>query len=247
MSLFKLAKLQIEAYKDSARKTKLSMVPGASTFEVMYNPESFSLKYESEFQKAAGVGAGSQPARFVRSGAKVLNLKLIIDGTRVSMLPVEFLLGAPPSVAEKVDAFVELCFVRQGEIHEPSYLRVLWGAGPLQAGFDCRLKSVDVNYTSFDRDGSPLRAELSVSFVEALDPPKLAAKERLSSPDLTHLRTVAAGDTLPLLCAEIYGSSRHYLRVATANGLDDFRELVPGTQLHFPPYDKGDKGKRGAG
>jgi hypothetical protein len=236
-----LAKLQIEAYKDSARKTKLSMIPGASTFEVMYNPESFSLRYASEFQEVAGVGEGSRPARFVRSGAKVFGLKLIIDGTGVSTLPLLTIVPLA-SVAEQVDQFLELCFVRQGETHEPSYLRVLWGAGPLQAGFDCRLESVDVKYTSFDRDGAPLRAELDVSFVEALDPPKLAAQERLSSPDLTHLRTVVAGDTLPLLCAQIYGSSRHYLRVAEANGLDDLRELVPGTQLRFPPFDKGKKG-----
>jgi len=236
MSLFGLAKLQIEAYKDSARKTKLSPIPGASTFEVMYNPESFSLAYNSEFQKATGVGVGSKPARFVRSGPKLLSLQLVIDGTHVSMLPVEMLFGSPASVAEQVETFLDLCFVRQGEIHEPSYLRVLWGKGPLEAGFDCRLQSVDVKYTSFDRDGGPRRAELDVSFVEALDPPKLAAQERLSSPDLTHLRTVVAGDTLPLLCAEIYGSARHYLRVAEANGLDNFRELAPGTELRFPPF-----------
>lgn len=247
MGLFKLAKLEIEAYKDSARKTKISMIPGASSFEVMYNPESFSLRYASEFQKAAGVGTGSKPARFIRSGPKRLDLTLVIDGSDVGMLPVEMLISSPKSVSERVDKFLSLCFFRQGEIHEPAYLRVLWGKGPLQSGFDCRLESADVKYTSFDRDGAPLRAELSVGFVEDLDPPKLAAQERLSSPDLTHLRTVKAGDTLPLLCVEIYGSARHYLRVAEVNGLDDFRELEPGTQLRFPPFETTTKARRKGG
>ena len=44
-----------------------------------------------------------------------------------------------------------------------------------------------------------------------------------------------SGDTLPLLCKEIYGSSAHYLRVAADNRLDDFRNLVPGQTLYFAP------------
>jgi nucleoid-associated protein YgaU len=56
-----------------------------------------------------------------------------------------------------------------------------------------------------------------------------------SSPDLSHLVTVKAGDTLPLLCCNIYGSSVYYLEVARVNGLAHFRDLAPGMQLLFPP------------
>ena len=47
---------------------------------------------------------------------------------------------------------------------------------------------------------------------------------------------VLAGDTLPLLCQQIYGSATHYLQVAAFNGLDDFRVLEPGRELLFPPF-----------
>ena len=50
-----------------------------------------------------------------------------------------------------------------------------------------------------------------------------------------NFRTVKSGDTLPLLCKEIYGSSAYYLRVAADNELDDFRHLVPGQTLYFKP------------
>ena len=46
-----------------------------------------------------------------------------------------------------------------------------------------------------------------------------------------------AGDTLPLLCREIYGSASCYLRVAQVNALDDFRNLTVGQELIFPPFD----------
>ena len=55
-----------------------------------------------------------------------------------------------------------------------------------------------------------------------------------SSPDLSHVVTVKAGDTLPLLCYDIYGSSNPYIKVAAVNGLTDFRDLQPGQQLMFP-------------
>ena len=47
-----------------------------------------------------------------------------------------------------------------------------------------------------------------------------------------------SGDTLPLLCKEIYGSPEHYLRVAQANNLNNFRNLTPGQEIIFPPLEK---------
>ena len=47
---------------------------------------------------------------------------------------------------------------------------------------------------------------------------------------------VVDGDTLPLLCREIYGSASYYLRVAQVNRLDDFRNLTAGQELIFPPF-----------
>jgi nucleoid-associated protein YgaU len=107
-----------------------------------------------------------------------------------------------------------------------------------EPSFNCRLESVDIKYQAFDRDGAPLHAVLAATFVEQLDPAKRAAADNLSSPDLTHRRVVAEGDTLPLLFRAIYGSPSHYLRVAQVNGLDDFRSLTAGQELIFPPFER---------
>ena len=103
--------------------------------------------------------------------------------------------------------------------------------------FFCRLASVNVSYTSFHRDGTPLRAELDINLVSDQNVKKRLAEENKSSPDLTHHRVVKSGDTLPLLAKEIYGSAGHYLRVAQVNNLDDFRNLTPGQELFFPPLE----------
>ena len=122
-----------------------------------------------------------------------------------------------------------------GTIHEPNFLKVEWG----DLIFSCRLGSVDISYTSFNRDGTALRAELDVNLLSDQDVKKRIAKENKSSPDLTHSRIVKSGDSLPLLTKEIYGSSMYYLRVAQANNLDDFRNLTPGQEIFFPPLEQG--------
>ena len=49
------------------------------------------------------------------------------------------------------------------------------------------------------------------------------------------LYTVKPGDTLPLMCFQVYGDPRHYLVVAEFNRIDDFRQLTVGAPIVFPP------------
>jgi len=53
---------------------------------------------------------------------------------------------------------------------------------------------------------------------------------------------VKAGDTLPLMCYLIYGDPKYYLAVAEANGLGNFRSLIPGMAIVFPPLEKVNNG-----
>lgn len=227
----KLKKLSIKAYTTSARSS--SNLVG--TFEAMYNPTTFSQKYEITYGKNQGYNSSGKPANYARSKPKELSLKLVLDGTGVDEI------GLSPSrnkktVSERVKQFIDLTFTMNGQIHEPNYLMVEWG-GKEDGGliFSCRLKSVNVIYTSFERDGSPLRAELDIILISDQDVKKRVKKENKSSPDLTHSRIVKSGDTLPMLAKEIYGSPDYYLSVAMVNNLNDFRNLTPGQELFFPP------------
>lgn len=100
------------------------------------------------------------------------------------------------------------------------------------------LSELTLEYKLFDNEGQPLRAIGKATFSESTSP-KLAGKiENLQSPDLTHKRTVQAGDTLPLMTERIYGDSKYYLEVAKINNLVNFRQLKPGQELFFPPLEK---------
>lgn len=225
---FKLEKLKVKAFKSRRR----SATDAVGTFEAMFNPESFNQKYEIVYGKNQGYNSTNKRVDYERSKPAELNLTLVLDGTGVDQFDL-LRLGGTQTVAARVKAFLDLTFRMNGSIHEPNYLTVEWGA----LIFSCRLGSVDVKYTSFDRDGTPLRAELQAAFVADQEVKKRMAEENKSSPDLTHRIVVRAGDTLPLLTQRIYGTTDPYVWVAQVNGLDDFRRLTPGQELVFPPLE----------
>jgi len=139
------------------------------------------------------------------------------------------------TVSEQLDEFMKACYQMNGEIHEPNFLKIEWGS----VNFSCKLKTLDIKYTSFGKDGTPRRAELEVVFVEDLPKDKIAKLERKSSPDLTHVITVMEGDTLPLLTEKVYGVSDAslYIAVARVNQMNDFRNLKQGQRIFFPPLE----------
>lgn len=221
----KLSKMTIQVYEDSARSRRT----GALT--VMFNPASLSMSFSNVFPEKETINTEAQSASYARRSPARMSLSLVFDGTGLGDG------GGAGSVSRRIQEFLDSTVHMNGSTHEPSYLRVQWGDGLVQS-FDCRLQSVDINHKLFDKSGAPLRAELSTSFLEDLEDQKRTRLEGKSSPDLTHTRIVRSGDTLPLLCKEIYGSAAHYLRVARANDLSDFRRLVPGTEIVFPPLSK---------
>lgn len=227
---FKLEKLRIDSFRNRRRLG----LPDRQ-IKVMFNPASFTMRHENRFHRHQGINTSGARATFSHARADELSLELVFDGTGVSDTGVlAFTPLATPTVTKQIDGFLTACFYLDGQIHEPKYLTIHWGDGPL-ANFECRLKDVEINYTAFDKSGAPLRATVKATFVQGLDPEKRSRRDRKSSPDLSHRRVVRAGDTLPLLCREIYGSAAPYLIVAAANGLDDFRRLEPGRELVFPP------------
>jgi len=231
---FKLEKLKIVAFADRKRNGH-----PIGTFEAMFNPESITQKYEIQYGKGQGMGANNQRVDYSRSKPTDLNLKLILDGTGLHEAGVLNSMGVArlefpaKSVSARVEDFLKLTFRVNGDIHEPNSLTVIWG----KFQFACRLGSVDIKYTNFDRDGTPLRAELNIKLLSDINVIKQMRKKRLNSPDMTHSRIVKAGDTLPLLTKEIYGSAQYYWWVAEQNGLDDIRCLTPGQRLVFPPLE----------
>ena len=216
-----LEKLLIKAYE----KADYSGSP-VSEFESFINPNEITLAYELEWDAAQGSGTTGSRMNFKKMKPGDMSLTFFIDGTGAS--------GVKADVQEKIQQFQTVTGYN-GNIHRPNYLKVVWGTLQVKR---CVLKTASIAYKLFKPDGIPLRAVITAAFADNSDDQTRVALAQDSSPDLTHVRLVKAGDTLPALCYGIYGDPSYYLEVARANGIDDFRRLTPGTRIVFPPVEK---------
>jgi hypothetical protein len=218
-----LKKLRIDKYDGEKYGNKTGY------FDLLINPDTYTHTYSIEYENSTGQGMPAALMKFKRMGEETVGFKITFDGTGV--VPGTPAAPQSPSIKKDLDDFRSLVFKYQGQLHEPNYLQLTWGT----LAFRCRLKTLNLKYLLFTPEGEPVRAEADVLFSGHTVPSEGAQAVKKGSADLSHLVTVKAGDTLPLLCYRIYGTSVPYAQVARINGLKSFRRIEPGTELLFPP------------
>ncbi|OAB78815.1 CIS tube protein [Cochleicola gelatinilyticus] len=227
MSKGELKKLRITAYKDD----KFTEKAGDGEFTSLLNPEKYIFKYKVEYSEAQGQGTSATAPKFVRTVPEDLDLEFLFDRTGV-------LKGQDnkngDGIIDDIEKFRRVVFDYDGDEHKPFYVMIGWGT----LLFKGSLLEMSIEFKLFAPDGTPLRAVARAKFKGTVEDDLRVAKENNNSPDLTHVRTVMEGDTLPLMTFKIYGDSKYYLQVAAANKLTNFRRLKPGQKIHFPPIEK---------
>jgi hypothetical protein len=247
----KLEKMTIRAF----RTRKPGEAPQVSdnpedTYVVQVNPSSYTLSHALHYTYNQGQGFSSSEAVYSKSEPIVLKFDFLFDGTGVVPPPSELgdnpLVGAIASalfedkafkVMDEIQKFNRLVYKVDGKIHRPRPVLLVWGS----LVFPCVLTTANYSFTLFKPDGTPLRAVASCSFRESVPVAQRIRAENRTSPDLTHLREVQEGDSLPLLTDSIYGNAELYLEVARVNKLINFRRLRVGSRVAFPPVDKESK------
>lgn len=193
-----------------------------SKFEVMLNPSGYKHGYAICYNEKKALGQSAAQPKFKSTGGEKVDFDIVLDGTGVV---------GDADVDSQVNSLNAIVYKYDGNNHQPNLVRLLWGSFI----FFGRLNSMSIDYTLFRPSGVPLRAKVKLAFTGYVGSNEEALAANRSSPDLTHLIEVKAGDTLPLLCHRIYKDSSYYLEVAKINGLTNFRNIRPGTKLHFPP------------
>jgi contractile injection system tube protein len=221
-----LVKLMILSFSDDKRNKS-----NGPPYIALINPTSFrtgqNIAYSSRNQ-----GQGSTPPSqlYLNTLPKTMKFDFLFDttGAIVDLNP-----GAVfQTLDQQISNFLKYTFDYSGEAHRIPFLQVVWGPTIFTGTF----QNISVEYKLFDPTGMPIRAVLHCCFLES--PPDTGdddADTQQSSPDLTHSRVVVAGDTLPLLCNEIYEDSSYYLQVALVNNIANFRKLQVGSTIYFPP------------
>lgn len=218
-------KMRIAGFKEHPK----SMTGGGESaiYTVKTNPEKFNFKRKLSFNQENAANTGRDIFQFGGYDADRLNFDLVLDGTGVAT-DVQY------NVHDEIVELNEVLYDYHGEKHKPYFLRIEWGA----FRFICHLDSMSIEYTLFKSDGNPLRAKVSLAFLEATDPKAVEISAYKQSPDVTHIETFKAGDSLFEKCQEIYGDPRYYILVAQHNQLYNFRNIPEGKRIIFPPIAK---------
>lgn len=231
MAFGKSAVLSITGYKDKDYKSKVDAL------DFPFNPESLKIDMSNTYDFVKGLNQISGNLKFLRGKTTCLKVTLIIDSTLAKDF-VNFIDGALDGINGQLEKFLKLAYTMNDSSHESNYLILKWGSmkfGDSTAGFRCRLKKLEIEHKMFANDGTPLRSEAKCTFVESLSDDARAKKVKKNSPDLTHVRQVKQGDTLPKMVFDIYGNTQYLMAVAAVNNLDHFRSLTVGQSLIFPP------------
>lgn len=246
-------KLKIIAYTGPPNNQKLSTNP-ADSYVALVNPETYAIQYQIVLKNKNVPGTSGSNPNYVYTPVPNLQFDFLFDATGVipkpstlgalSDIPVVGAIASAVSgiispteeydVMNEINKFKNVLFTYQGVQHSPNKIQILWG----KLIFDGNLTSLNLNFKLFKPDGTPLRAVATANFSGSITDKLRVAKENKSSPDLTHIRQVMEGDTLPLMTYNIYGDSSYYLEVARVNNLFNFRNLKAGDKIIFPPINK---------
>jgi Contractile injection system tube protein len=241
----KLEKMTIRAFKPAARPDDPPQPSDKKEdmYVVQVNPKSYTLNHTLNYVYPRGQGFSAGEAVWNDAPPVNLAFEFLFDGTGVVPKPSELgdipLVGAitalvpgdPYVVMDEIKKFTALVYTFASGQHRPRSLLLVWGS----LTFPCVLSSLEFRYTLFKPDGTPLRAVAACTFCESVPDAERVRQENAQSPDLTHLRDVREGDTLPMLAYDIYGKPELYLAVARANKLVNFRRLRAPSRVAFPP------------
>jgi hypothetical protein len=234
----KFEKVTITAYKSSAFKESEKIAEGE--FTALVNPEGYNRAYKIKYKEQQASGTKAQEMKLDKVEPEDMDLEFLFDKT--GALPGTFKAkdeaGQDKERAEgiwpDIEKFKKVVYDYNGEIHRPPFLKLQWG----ELIFKCVLRDMTINFKLFRSNGTPLRATVKTKFTATVENELRVRSENKQSPDITHVRIVKDGDTLPMLAFQVYNDPSYYIKVAEKNKLTSFRRLTPGQKLFFPPIEK---------
>jgi hypothetical protein len=214
---------------------KLRIVPqdrNLSEVVALFNPNTYSISKSVEYQQHRRKELNAPLLSFVGGGSRTLSLQLFFDVTEFPKVGG----WRVNDVRELTNKLVDLTRISRNTMRPP-VCRVFWGSSRFANSdfpFTGVVSSLQQEFTYFDSSGTPLRANLSVSFTEFLGWGKDSEKDlRKTDPEFT-TRVVRRGDNLSSIAADIYKDPGAWRTIAEANNIDDPRRLEVGKSLQIP-------------
>lgn len=194
--------------------------------ECLFNPTDYTFAKKNTWKTDALKGNQVPKADFQGGGITTMTFQLFFDtydkGTDVRTDCTDKLLTMMKIVSSDSSK----------NVGQPPYVEFHWGE---TWSFKGVVTSVDLKFTLFTPNGTPVRATANVGLQQALDEKIYAGQNPTSGGDGARAsRLVQPGDTLDLIAYQEYGDPTMWRLLAGANQLEDPRALRSGQRLVIP-------------
>jgi hypothetical protein len=213
----------------SLTKASITNVDTNERIECLFNPTEYTVTKANTWQPKNVVGRNVPKVSFTGGGQRSMTVDLFFDAYEQD--------GG--DISRYVNKLWGLTMIDENQQNprtqrsRPPLVLFEWGQ---HWQFRAVITNLQVKYTLFTQDGTPVRATATVTMQEASD-----AEETQRQNPTSHalpgykLREVRPFDTLAHIAYEEYGDSTKWRAVASANNIDDPGSIQPGQVLLIPP------------
>ena len=207
---------------------------------VLWNPEEYTLNKDINYAQAAVPGLTGPITQFVNGNMSTLEMELLVDSYEAHEEGATKV-AAKSDVRLLTDKITGLMAINS-DTHAPPLLLFTWGL----LSFQCLLSRVSQRFIMFLPDGTPVRARLTVTFNEYMDPETAAQTPIKLTADYSKEVVVNENETLSLIAGKLYKNPQLWRPIAIFNRIDDPRSIRAGQRLRVPslPFTDPDTGMR---
>jgi LysM repeat protein len=213
---------KVQKVFSSLQKIQIEVVHTQQTFYALFNPEEYTLNKDNNFAVQGIPGLSAPLVQFVNGNLRTLEMELFFDTYDTPDLPKKDVRGFTNQIVGLMDI--------DSELHAPPVLRVSWSSLQML----CVLARVSQKFIMFMPDGMPVRARLTCTFNEIIDPEQEAKALNLQTADFSKVYVVTQGETLSGIAGKLYENPQMWRPLALANGIADPRAITVGQSLRVP-------------
>ncbi len=199
-------------------KAKILVEATGEQFEVMFNPEEYTINKDNNFASQNVPGLSGPLLQFVHGNLRTLEMELLFDTYEKHT-----------DVRDEARKVLDLLTINR-DLHAPPVVRVSWGS----LDFRCVLARASQKFILFFPDGRPARVRINVTFNEFIDADREAKEINRQTADFVKLHIVKQSETLSGIAASLYDNPLLWRPIAIVNGIENPRALITGQSLMVP-------------
>jgi nucleoid-associated protein YgaU len=195
--------------------------------EVMFNPNKYQLSTTVKIDREDNPNSPGGTAQYKGTGTIDLSMELFLDA--FSELEGD--------VTPKVSTLLGWTYPTKSTAGtagaRPPRVGLEWGSNPQLTDFWGYLTKVDVSYTVFRMDGTPVRATVTLT-ISGQSAAMAGTNPTSHATDTRRARLLTDGDTLHSVAWRELGNATSWRAIAELNDIDDPQRVIAGSTVLIP-------------